>query len=183
MCGFFGEFSNELLNVEDFRNNLQRSFQRGPDQQEIWSDGNLYQVGFNRLSILDLTENGKQPLLSPSGRYSLVINGEIYNYKILRRELEILGHIFITRSDTEVILKSYEEWGINCCKRLRGIFAFAIWDIKKKTLFIARDHLGVKPLYYFQWLQSSSSLFHANRANQSQYLHECQSLPFSIRLD
>jgi asparagine synthase (glutamine-hydrolysing) len=104
-----------------------------------------------RLSILDLTSAGRQPMGTPDGRYWIVFNGEIYNYLELRKELEELGHRFHTRTDTEVLLASFVEWGSSCLNRLIGMFAFAILDIGGRKLFLARDGFGIKPLYYANW--------------------------------
>jgi len=104
-----------------------------------------------RLSILDLSEAGWQPMGTPDGRYWIVFNGEIYNYLELREELEALGHRFQSRSDTEVLLAAFAEWGPQCLTRLIGMFAFVILDVKKRTLFLARDFFGIKPLYYACW--------------------------------
>lgn len=107
-------------------------------------------LGFNRLSIIDLHERSDQPMFSKDGQYGLVFNGEIYNYIELKKELESLGHFFLTESDTEVLLKSYIEWGKNCLDKLNGMFAFVIFDGSLRSLFCARDRFGIKPLYVFQ---------------------------------
>ena len=105
-------------------------------------------LAHRRLSIIDLSENGHGPMCSQNGRYWITFNGEIYNYLELREELTALGHSFRTLSDTEVILKAYEQWGYDCLNRFNGMWAFAIWDNSKKILFLARDRFGIKPLYY-----------------------------------
>jgi asparagine synthase (glutamine-hydrolysing) len=105
------------------------------------------QLGHTRLSIIDL-ESGAQPMKDVSGRYAITFNGEIYNYQELREELLKKGYRFNTHSDTEVIMSAYAEWGARCLDRFRGMFAFAIWDTKKRTLFAGRDLFGEKPLYY-----------------------------------
>jgi len=119
---------------------------RGPDESGLYLDKGIA-LGHRRLSIIDLA-SGKQPLTNEDNDVIVVFNGEIYNYKSLQSELESLGHIFRTNSDTEVIVHGWEEWGRQCVQRFRGMFAFAIWDCKKETLFLARDRLGIKPLYY-----------------------------------
>jgi asparagine synthase (glutamine-hydrolysing) len=123
---------------------------RGPDEGGIHAEGQIG-LGHRRLSIIDIA-GGHQPMKSQANGVSLVIvyNGEIYNYVALRLELKGLGHTFRTASDTEVLLASYGEWGNDCVNHLRGMFAFAIWDETKKSLFLARDRMGIKPLYYYQ---------------------------------
>jgi asparagine synthase (glutamine-hydrolysing) len=105
-------------------------------------------LGHRRLSILDLTEAGTQPMASRSGRFWVVLNGEIYNYLEIRKELEALGYAFRSNSDTEVLLCAYEQWGEACLERFMGMYAFAIWDRQRRELFAARDRLGIKPFYY-----------------------------------
>lgn len=114
-------------------------------------------LGHRRLSIIDLS-TGQQPLYNEDGTVCIVFNGEIYNYQELIPELKALGHVFHTRSDTEVIVHAWESWGEQCVQRFRGMFAFALWDRSRQTLFLARDRLGVKPLYYAQ-LQDGTFLF------------------------
>lgn len=121
---------------------------RGPDGHGYFVDGEVG-LGHRRLSIIDL-DGGAQPMSNEDGTLQIVFNGEIYNFVELRKELEAFGHTFATRSDTEVIVHAYEQWGVDCVKRLNGMFAFAIWDRKTRELFLARDHLGIKPLYYVQ---------------------------------
>ncbi|MBP9711150.1 MAG: asparagine synthase (glutamine-hydrolyzing) [Candidatus Pacebacteria bacterium] len=118
---------------------------RGPDDGGIYLEGNVG-LGHRRLSIIDLSKAGHQPMPSSTGRYQLTFNGEIYNYLELKNELGV--HTFRTSTDSEVILRAYEEWGDECVKKFNGIFSFAIWDTKEQTLFCARDHLGVKPFHY-----------------------------------
>ncbi len=105
-------------------------------------------LGFRRLSILDLSPSGHQPMSSTDGRYWIIFNGEIYNYLELRAELADLGHKFVSTSDTEVLLAGYIQWGAGVLSRLIGMFSFAVLDRQKKTLFLARDFFGIKPLYY-----------------------------------
>jgi len=121
---------------------------RGPDGEGQYLDGNLG-LGHRRLAIIDLTPAAHQPMVNEDGTMIIVYNGEVYNYLKLRAELEARGHRFCSRSDTEVVLHGYEEWGEDCVRRLNGMFAFAIWDKCKQTLFLARDRYGIKPLYYF----------------------------------
>lgn len=122
---------------------------RGPDGHgTVVLRGEGVALGHRRLSILDLTEGGKQPMSSPDGRYIIVFNGEIYNFLELRADLTALGHAFRSQSDTEVLLAAYAQWGAACLDRLVGMFAFAIWDRERRELFAARDRLGIKPFYY-----------------------------------
>ena len=119
---------------------------RGPDEGDLYLAPGIA-LGHRRLSIIDLA-TGQQPLFNEDGSVVIVFNGEIYNYQDLVPELEALGHVFRTRSDTEVIVHAWEAWGESCVDRLRGMFAFALWDENRQTLFMARDRLGVKPMYY-----------------------------------
>src|SRR3954466_7087687 len=119
---------------------------RGPDDQGTMVEG-AAALGMRRLSIIDLA-GGRQPMSGCDPRVSVVFNGEIYNYRELRRELESRGHKLHTNSDTEAIVHAYEEFGAACVERLRGMFVFAIWDAARRTLFVARDRAGKKPLFY-----------------------------------
>ncbi len=120
---------------------------RGPDDEGVFIQGEIG-LGHRRLSILDLSERGHQPMSTPDRRYTIIYNGEVYNYLELRKELEGQGHIFTTGTDTEVILVLYAIEGAKCLTRLNGMFAIAIWDSKERELFLARDRFGIKPLYY-----------------------------------
>ena len=120
---------------------------RGPDDEGFYASGPIG-LGFRRLSIIDV-EGGHQPLCNEDGTIWIVFNGEIYNYQSLREHLIARGHVFRTNSDTETIVHLYEEYGRECVQKLRGMFAFAVWDSKKKSLFLARDRVGIKPLYYY----------------------------------
>lgn len=120
---------------------------RGPDDSGLWSDG-LCTFGHRRLAIIDLSPAGQQPICNEDGSIWIVFNGEIYNFQSLRRELEAAGHTFTSHTDTEAIVHAYEEWGTDCVRRFRGMFAFAIWDQRRRRLFLARDRLGKKPLFY-----------------------------------
>jgi asparagine synthase (glutamine-hydrolysing) len=121
---------------------------RGPDDEGYFSAPGIG-LGFRRLAILDLTPHGHQPMTNEDSTIWLVFNGEIYNFQQLVSELEWAGHSFKSRTDSEVIIHAYEQWGIGCLERLNGMFAFAIWDSHKRSLFMARDRLGVKPFYYW----------------------------------
>jgi asparagine synthase (glutamine-hydrolysing) len=121
---------------------------RGPDDEGTYADGDTA-LGMRRLSVIDLS-TGKQPIYNEDKTKVIVFNGEIYNFMQLREDLVNKGHVFKTRSDTETILHAYEEYGADCLYKLNGMFAFAIYDIKEKELFIARDRAGEKPLYYYR---------------------------------
>src|SRR5712692_8439885 len=121
---------------------------RGPDV-EGYLCASAVGLGFCRLAILDLTPAGNQPMSNEDGTVWLVFNGEIYNFQELVPTLEQAGHRFHSRSDSEVIIHAYEQWGVQCVHHFNGMFAFAIWDSRKRSVFIARDRLGVKPLYYW----------------------------------
>lgn len=146
MCGIAGIIS-ENPRLEDLETMLRKQSHRGPDNTGYYIDRGYSALGHNRLSIIDLSSEANQPFVNISNRYSLTFNGEIYNYKELRKELNS-RYTFRTSSDTEVLLASYIIWGKECLDRLIGMFAFAIWDRKTKSLFAARDRFGVKPFYY-----------------------------------
>ena len=149
MCGICGELrlDGSQPQLNDIHLMMEKLEKRGPDNAGSYSDGALA-FGHRRLSILDLSEKGNQPMLDPQLGLALVFNGTIYNHPELRQQLEAKGHHFFSTGDTEVILKAYSEWGKDCVKRFLGMFAIAIWDLKKKTLFLARDRMGIKPFYY-----------------------------------
>jgi asparagine synthase (glutamine-hydrolysing) len=149
MCGITGVFDTTGRRDMD-RSVLERmnqaQFHRGPDEGGLHLEPGVG-LGHRRLSIIDLA-TGQQPLFNEDGSVAVVFNGEIYNYQELIPELTARGHRFHTRSDTEVIVHAWEEWGESCVERFRGMFAFALWDRNRQTLFLARDRLGVKPLHY-----------------------------------
>lgn len=123
---------------------------RGPDDSGLFFDFRQgVGLGHRRLAIIDLSSQARQPMGNDSGSIWVTFNGEIYNYRELREELIYKGHVFKTNSDTEVIIRSYEQWGIQCISRFRGMFAFVLWDANRNKLFLVRDRLGVKPLYYY----------------------------------
>lgn len=148
MCGICGVFDFQGRSVErELVHRMASTLShRGPDGEGFHIHGPVG-LGHRRLSIIDLA-GGAQPISNEDDTIHIVFNGEIYNFVELRVELERKGHRFKTRSDTEVILHGYEEWGVDCVSRLNGMFAFAIWDQNRQKLFVARDHLGIKPLYY-----------------------------------
>lgn len=151
MCGIFGVVKrNGKIDVDHFRRLNAFQAHRGPDEHDVWvsQDGRLA-LGHNRLSIIDLKQ-GQQPMWNHRRTMVMVYNGEIYNFQELRKTLEAKGRRFTTTSDTEVALRSYEEWGEGCVNYFRGMFAFAIVDTEKQEIFLARDHFGIKPLVYYQ---------------------------------
>ena len=150
MCGICGiacadpnAFTDERT-VVAMRDSL---IHRGPDDAGIFIEAGIG-LGSRRLSILDLSANGHMPMTTADGRYTITFNGEVYNFKSLREMLEKRGHVFRTGTDTEVVLHMFAELGPKMLDQLNGMFAFAIWDRRDRALFIARDRLGVKPLYY-----------------------------------
>ena len=146
MCGIVG-FINQTDNKEEIIQTMSSKIKhRGPDDEGFYINDNIA-LAHQRLAIIDLT-NGKQPMFNEDKTKVLIFNGEIYNFKELKKILINDGYKFKTKSDTEVILHGYKKWGKNLPKKLRGMFAFAIWDINKKELFLARDGFGIKPLYY-----------------------------------
>lgn len=166
MCGIVGQFSippqgesTEQV-ISDLTNLMTR---RGPDDAGYWTDGRHCALGFRRLSILDLTPFGNQPMLTPDGRFALVINGEVYNFVELRAELQNKGWQFRSSGDAEVVLFALAEWGKAALDRFNGMFALAFYDSLEKSLLLARDHVGSKPLYY---LKSPQGLVFASQYDQ-----------------
>lgn len=146
MCGFTGFLTRSTPDVNALHAMGDTIKHRGPDEEGHYVDEQCA-IAHRRLSIIDLA-NGQQPMVSPDGRYVLAFNGEIYNFQELREELICLGHTFLTHSDTEALLHGYMEWGAEVTKKLRGMFAFVIWDKAEKALYGARDPFGIKPFYY-----------------------------------
>ncbi|MBU1417943.1 MAG: asparagine synthase (glutamine-hydrolyzing) [Proteobacteria bacterium] len=145
MCGICGfNWKDEEL----IRRMNSQLVHRGPDQDGIYCCDHA-SLGHRRLSIIDLSEQGRQPMFNEDGSLCLVFNGEIYNFQELRESLQQKGHTFSSHSDSEVILHAYEEYGMGVLEKLRGMFAFALYDLKEKTIFLARDRIGIKPLYYY----------------------------------
>ncbi len=157
MCGITGIVGHQINNSNNhsaIKKMNDAIAHRGPNSEGVWNDEHCF-LGHRRLSIIDLSEAGNQPFFSQDKRYVMVYNGELYNYKELKLELQRAEHgsknlpyIFRTNTDTEVILASYLRWGMDCVKRFNGMFAFAIWDTVEQKLVIARDRMGIKPLYY-----------------------------------
>ncbi|MBL0945284.1 MAG: amidotransferase 1, exosortase A system-associated [Hydrogenophaga sp.] len=159
MCGIAGLFDPQGLRPFDpalMRRINDVQSHRGPDSDGLHLEPGLA-LGHRRLSVIDLS-TGDQPQFNDDGSVAIVFNGEIYNYRQLMPELQSLGYRFRTRSDTEVIVRAWEAWGPACVQRLRGMFAFALWDRRQQTLFLARDRLGVKPMHY-AWLPDGSFVF------------------------
>jgi len=155
MCGIAG-----ILNVDGksvapvmLRRMTDAIIHRGPDGEGSFIDGPLG-LGHRRLAIIDLSPAGHQPMLTADGRFVISYNGEIYNFQELRAELEAHGHQFHSKTDSEVLLNAWVEWGADCVPRFNGMFAFAIWDKRQQSLFLVRDRYGIKPLYYACWGQT-----------------------------
>ena len=157
MCGIVGFVGARADMDEILQAMMDRIVHRGPDGEGRFVDGQVA-LGHRRLSIIDL-EGGKQPMFNEDGSLVVVFNGEVYNFQELREQLLAAGHTFATRSDTEVLLHGYEEWGKEMLDRLRGMFTFALWDSRAKTLLLARDHFGIKPLYYYQNPETGTLMF------------------------
>ena len=149
MCGINGiiNFNNQPVQESLIRQMMKIQKHRGPDDEGVFIENNVG-LGFVRLSILDLTSAGHQPMLGANGRYIIVFNGEIFNYIELRNELKHFGYSFITNSDTEVLLAAYQHWGEDCLARFNGMWAFIIYDRKTNIIFGSRDRYGIKPFYY-----------------------------------
>ena len=143
ICGFVGKIENCVKIIEKMTEVITH---RGPNDVNFFVDNNIA-MGFRRLSIIDVSE-GRQPIYNENNNLVLTFNGEIYNFLELKKQLESLGHKFYTHTDTEVIVHGFEEWGESVTLKLRGMFAFAIWNREEKSIFLARDHFGIKPLHY-----------------------------------
>lgn len=152
MCGIAGilNLNGEPVSPVTLRRMTEALVHRGPDGEGFYSDGSLG-LGHRRLAIIDLSPAGHQPMVSRDQQVVLTYNGEIYNFQELRAELEGLGHQFRSRTDSEVVLNAWKEWGAACVPRFNGMFAFAIWDKREQSLFLVRDRYGIKPLYYARW--------------------------------
>jgi asparagine synthase (glutamine-hydrolysing) len=149
MCGILGIADKRGTDEAELRTMRDTMFHRGPDDAGLWLN-NERTVGLahRRLSIIDLSEAGRQPMSDREGNVWLTFNGEIYNFREIRNELRAKGYIFGSNTDTEVLLNAYKEWGSDCLNRLNGMFSFGIYDEKEKLIFLARDRIGKKPLYY-----------------------------------
>ena len=149
MCGLFGalNFDGSPIDSGLAERMSERVARRGPDDRGEFFDGPVM-LGHRRLSIIDLSSAGHQPMHDDTRRHTIVFNGTIYNYPELREQLIGLGYRFNSHSDTEVIVNAYAHWGEECVARLHGMFAFAVWDAQQRRLFLARDRMGIKPLYY-----------------------------------
>lgn len=150
MCGICGRynFDGRPVDEELIKSMNRQLIHRGPDAEGVYID-DLLGLGHRRLKIIDLSDTANQPMSTEDGRYTIVYNGEIYNYKDIKRQLKSEGYNFYSQSDTEVLLKSYQKWGEGCLKYLNGMFAFVIWDKSERKLFAARDRLGKKPFFYY----------------------------------
>ena len=160
MCGIVGWLSSSAAHPvagEVLARMRDTMVHRGPDGEGLWvAPGREVGLGFRRLAIIDLSTAANQPMANEDGTVQVVFNGEIYNHLALRRELLEKGHRFKTdHSDTEVIVHGYEEWGEGVVERLDGMFAIGIWDATRRRLFLARDRIGIKPLY-FSWTRTAS---------------------------
>ncbi len=165
MCGIAALFSNQVIDSKYIKNMTDSIKHRGPDSegQACFCDGKVW-LGHRRLAILDLSDDGKQPMSYADGRYWITYNGEIYNYIEIRQELERYGLKFRTKTDTEVVLAAYSFWGKECLERFNGMWAFVIVDLEDNKVFAARDRFGVKPLYY--WYSSQNMLAVASEIKQ-----------------
>ena len=179
MCGICGFISKKQITLEQLKEMNHTMYHRGPDDhgEEIYVIGQGYQLGFaqRRLSILDLSELGHQPMHSPNGRVSVVYNGELYNFHELKEELS--DYPFRSECDTEVIIAGYLKWGIDCIKRFKGMFAIALFDRDSQELYLVRDRIGKKPLYY--WHEEGNLVF----ASELKPIMSCPEFHHTIRKD
>jgi asparagine synthase (glutamine-hydrolysing) len=149
MCGIAGILSPSLASSRAVQAMMDLQSYRGPDGDGLWlSPDGRCALGHRRLAIIDLSERGRQPMLDPAAGLAITYNGEIYNFLEVRERLRGLGHAFATDSDTEVLLRAYQQWGVDCLAELNGMFAFALWDGRRQSLFCARDRFGEKPFVY-----------------------------------
>jgi len=152
MCGIIGQFlsNDELISRYEplIRTLTGLMARRGPDDNGFWTDGHRCLLGFRRLAILDLAPTGHQPMLTPDGKYALLLNGEVYNFQEIRHTLQQSGVQFRSTGDSEVVLQALAHWGVSALEKFNGMFALAFYDILNRRLLLARDHAGIKPLYY-----------------------------------
>ncbi|MEG2436334.1 MAG: asparagine synthetase B, partial [Ruthenibacterium sp.] len=158
MCGFVGFFGKIDSQKTVLDTMLERIVHRGPDMGGTYCTDDIA-LGFRRLSILDLSDAGAQPMMNEDKSVVVVFNGEIYNFMDLRKDLESRGHTFHCGADTEVLIHGYEEYGTDLIQMLRGMYAFVIWDAKAKRMFGARDIFGIKPFYYYPIPNGEGLLF------------------------
>ena len=158
MCGIAGIYSSRETNINIglIKSMTDSIAHRGPDGEGHFIK-NRVALGHRRLAILDLSDAGRQPMSSEDGKITITYNGEIYNFKELREELQKAGYQFQSGTDTEVIIKGYQHWGLDVIPKLNGMFAFALWDENKEELLITRDRYGVKPIYL--WVRSDEVVF------------------------
>ena len=176
MCGIFGIYTNEnskAINKHRFTDSLKIISHRGPDNINSYFH-NSNALGHARLSIIDLNNNSNQPFHSLDNRYSLIFNGEIFNYIEIKKDLDAEGIVFKTESDTEVLLKAFICWGKSCVKKFNGMWAFIIYDSLKNEFFCSRDRFGIKPLYYCQY-NNQHSFHKLNEDNAAVYFYTCHS--------
>jgi asparagine synthase (glutamine-hydrolysing) len=167
MCGIFG-FSAVGITKQQLKSSTDKLALRGPDASGYFLNEPIG-IGHRRLSIIDL-DSGEQPMFSKDKAVAIVFNGEIYNFKTIKKELEVLGIQFVTQSDTEVIIEAYQAWGINkCLEKLEGMFAFSLWDEKTQKLLVVRDRFGEKPLYY---IKNEQGFFFASELKALEDFHE-----------
>ena len=160
MCGFVGfTVTSSVIDRKKIIKDMSDTIiHRGPDSEGFYINNNIT-LGFRRLKIIDLSEEGSQPMYNEDKSCVLVFNGEIYNYQELRKELQAKSHVFTSNTDSEVLIHGYEEYGIDILQKIRGMFAFALWDLKNESIFLARDFFGIKPLYYTQNTLDNSFIF------------------------
>lgn len=177
MCGICGGWLNAPISDEALERALDSMHHRGPDGRGKFRDQGLF-LGSRRLAIIDL-DGGSQPVSNEDGTVNVVFNGEIYNYLELTDELKLRGHVFRSESDTETLVHLYEEMGAGMCRRLRGMFGFAIWDSRKQRLLVARDVFGKKPLYYTR--PTTGGILFASELKTLASLARASGMPWSIR--
>ena len=167
MCGIVGISSKIDINKTILQESADLISYRGPDHTGLWiSSNNKIGLAHKRLSIIDLSNKANQPMICSDKKFVIIYNGEIYNFLKIRKDLKNLGYIFVSSSDTEVILNSYKAWGNDCFKKFNGMFSLAIYDLDKSKIILSRDRCGQKPLYFysdqnfFVFASELKSLFH-----------------------